>query len=676
MVDDEKNFLEQAKLFLQRVNKSIQLKTCRYPEKALTELRNNNYDCIVSDYQMPNLNGIELLEKVKEDLDYDLPFIIFTGKGREKVAMEALNSGAERYLRKGQDPKSQYGVLAQAIVQEVEHKEAQNKIQSLAKYPAENPHPVLRIGKGGEVIYSNEAGRNLLSKWGIERGEIIPQRWQGLLEEVFKSRKDIKKEIKVGELFYDVSISPVVDEDYANLYASDITERKEAEQELQKIYSSVENSISGFALTDLEGYLEFTNSKLSDMFGYEEGEMIGEPVTKFVVNEKHLKKVLESVGKDGWQGEMAVERKDGSKFKILSNISPLKDEKDRHIGYANTVIDITQRKEKQKELSETFNAIQEIAFLLDEDHNILLANDKAEEFFGKSKEELENWKCYELAHGTDKPVKGCPLEDTLESEEAEELEFYDEDSEKYFLARTYPINRGRNKKRRYVHQVIDITDRKKAEEREEFLNSLLRHDVGNKAQIVKGYLELLEDYDLPEEADEYLEKAEKATREGREIIEKVSTLQEAEKEGIEKLAIDPIIEDVVDESKDRAVDKGMKIITNYPDLKCNIMGGQLLKELFKNLFINSIQHSKGSKIRISGEDTEEECIVSIEDDGKGIPDEKKDEIFDRGYTTDDERGTGLGMFLVKTLLERYDGDIKVKDSDLGGARFDIYLKKA
>ncbi|MFW6142506.1 MAG: sensor histidine kinase, partial [Candidatus Saliniplasma sp.] len=66
---------------------------------------------------------------------------------------------------------------------------------------------------------------------------------------------------------------------------------------------------------------------------------------------------------------------------------------------------------------------------------------------------------------------------------------------------------------------------------------------------------------------------------------------------------------------------------------------------------------------------------TIEDNGKGISDEKKEKIFHRGYTTDKKRGTGLGMFIVKMLLDSYGGRIEVEDSVMGGARFDVYLKK-
>ncbi len=101
-----------------------------------------------------------------------------------------------------------------------------------------------------------------------------------------------------------------------------------------------------------------------------------------------------------------------------------------------------------------------------------------------------------------------------------------------------------------------------------------------------------------------------------------------------------------------------------------ITRGTLLKPNNKALI-----HSKGSEIRVQVSENEEEVIVSIGNDGKRIPDEDKVKIFEKRFKNGETGGTGLGLYLVKEILKSYDGDIKVKDSDLGGARFDIYLKK-
>ncbi|MFW6064776.1 MAG: PAS domain S-box protein, partial [Candidatus Natronoplasma sp.] len=103
--------------------------------------------------------------------------------------------------------------------------------------------------------------------------------------------------------------------------------------------------------------------------------------------------------------------------------------------------------------------------------------------------------------------------------------------------------------KRVLSVARDITERKEAEEREEFLHSLLRHDVQNKTRLVKGYLDLLEeDVDLPDEAKDYIQKAEKVTKASEEIIEKVRKLNQIKEEDeIKEIDIDSVLDQVLTE---------------------------------------------------------------------------------------------------------------------------------
>ena len=82
-----------------------------------------------------------------------------------------------------------------AISDITEHKETEKVIVNLSKFPSENPNPVLRIAKDGEVLYSNKAGELLLNKWGSGIGKTVPEKWCNLVAEALKSQKvKVKKE--------------------------------------------------------------------------------------------------------------------------------------------------------------------------------------------------------------------------------------------------------------------------------------------------------------------------------------------------------------------------------------------------------------------------------------------------------------------------------------------------
>jgi len=225
-----------------------------------------------------------------------------------------------------------------------------------------------------------------------------------------------------------------------------------------------------------------------------------------------------------------------------------------------------------------------------------------------------------------------------------------------------------------ISHVIEALKRLETEKREEFLHSLLRHDVGNKAQIIKGYLLLTEDYDVPEEIEEYLEKARQAAEDSIEVIEKIRKLRNIEKrEEISEVEVRSVMEEALSRYEGQLQEKNIILERDLCD--CKVQGGPLLEELFSNLIENSIRHSNCDKIRIHSSDEEYECIVTFEDDGIGISDELKDKIFDKGFRKGDSAGTGLGLYMVKEIAENYGGDVEVKDSKMGGIRFDVRLEK-
>ncbi|MFW5953474.1 MAG: response regulator, partial [Candidatus Natronoplasma sp.] len=160
-VDDEPALLDQAKIFLEKEEEKLDVTTAQSPRKALELLEKEDFDVIVSDYQMPDMDGLEFLEEVREERESDIPFIIFTGKGREEVAMEALNLGADRYLQKGGDPKAQFGVLADAIMQEYgyfeKNRELERSEREKSKILDSTAELIVYQNEKHEVLWANQA---------------------------------------------------------------------------------------------------------------------------------------------------------------------------------------------------------------------------------------------------------------------------------------------------------------------------------------------------------------------------------------------------------------------------------------------------------------------------------------------------------------------------------------
>jgi PAS domain S-box-containing protein len=116
-----------------------------------------------------------------------------------------------------------------------ERKEIQKRIENLAKFPSENPNPVLRIANDGVLLYANSASDSFLTEWGCRTGEIVPENWRKTVSEVFSDGSPKKYEIEHADMTFAFMIVPVLDAGYVNLYARDITSRKQAQEERENL---------------------------------------------------------------------------------------------------------------------------------------------------------------------------------------------------------------------------------------------------------------------------------------------------------------------------------------------------------------------------------------------------------------------------------------------------------
>jgi len=171
-VDDEPALLEVGKLFLEQSGQfSVDIITSA-PD-ALTLLDSKTYDAIISDYQMPGMDGIEFLKKVRTSGN-TIPFILFTGRGREEVVILAINSGADFYLQKGGDPKAQFAELEHKIRQAVQKHLAEASIRDLERKQADIinflPDATFAIDNNGVVIAWN---RSMEEMTGVAASEVL-----------------------------------------------------------------------------------------------------------------------------------------------------------------------------------------------------------------------------------------------------------------------------------------------------------------------------------------------------------------------------------------------------------------------------------------------------------------------------------------------------------------------
>jgi DNA-binding response OmpR family regulator len=159
-VDDEQGLLEIAKLYLED-HSDVQVDTEQCSVNAPGRIAAGSYDAIVSDYQMPGMDGLELLKALRASGDHT-PFILFTGRGREEVAIEALNSGADFYLQKGGDPSVQFAELKNAVIQLAHRKSAERQVictEQRYRELVESANSIILKGdRAGNILFLNAYG--------------------------------------------------------------------------------------------------------------------------------------------------------------------------------------------------------------------------------------------------------------------------------------------------------------------------------------------------------------------------------------------------------------------------------------------------------------------------------------------------------------------------------------
>lgn len=224
------------------------------------------------------------------------------------------------------------------------------------------------------------------------------------------------------------------------------------------------------------------------------------------------------------------------------------------------------------------------------------------------------------------------------------------------------------------HVGVAIRELQRKEELE-FLLTLLRHDIKNRLTVTQGYLDLLEESALSEKDEKLRRKAFNASREMEDMLRKIGKLKAVEERAIQQVvSLHLLLSRVIEEYEDTARSKDIEIV--YHDAPYEVQGGPLLEDLFSNLIDIAIEHSNGSKVEISAKVTENNVRVTVEDDGRGIPEKMRGELFKRGKKGSGSSGLGIGLYLVKQIADKYQGKITVKESELGGARFDVYLKRS
>jgi signal transduction histidine kinase len=226
-----------------------------------------------------------------------------------------------------------------------------------------------------------------------------------------------------------------------------------------------------------------------------------------------------------------------------------------------------------------------------------------------------------------------------------------------------------------VRETVEAERAKRQRDTLVFVNELLRHNVLNGMQVIKGNVQILEEH-VDEEGQEFVETTQHRSDSIVELIQNVRVLVDSvSREGsLHDVDVCRCLSRVVADA--RQVSPEAEIDLDLPS-EAHATADDLLGAVFENLVTNAVEHNDAEpRVRVSATVHGDTVTVEVADDGPGVPEARRETCFEPGEQDESSVGQGLGLYLVATLVDRYDGDVRVEDADLGGAAFVVELPRA
>jgi signal transduction histidine kinase/CheY-like chemotaxis protein len=618
-VEDDPDFAELTEMALGGTDRRMDVVSVRNAADAEGVLERQSVDCIVSDYEMPGRNGIEFLRDVRDEYP-DLPVILFTGKGSEEVASEAISAGVTDYLQKG-GGQDQFEVLANRIDNAVSRHEAETELtrtnRLLSTLFDALPVGVLVEDESREVLAVNERHLEL---FGIDAdtAEIVGRDATAIVEEV-------KSHFADPERFVTRTDELVADEIYAR--------NEEHELADGRIFLRTHCPIE---LPEGSGYLWM----YQDLTEQKEHER------ELAAREEALYRTYEVIADDGRSLAAQIEAllaigRDvlGTDYATFSEI--------RGDRYEFKAVDLSERIDLQagtttdlSELPICEQVVTEEATLVHED----VATDAphlVDDTWGIS--------CYIGAPVTvDDDVYGtfCFYDTAARVEEFSEWERTFVDLLTDWVSSALS--------RAETHRQLE-----RQNERLDEFASVVSHDLRTPLEVARGSLALArEDVDSEHLAD----VADAHDRMGA-LIDDLLTWAQT---GVAITDTSTVrIADVARQCWRDLADGGGTLEVETESTV--VADPERLRQLLENLLGNALEHG-GEAVSVTIGDLPDGFYVA--DDGPGIPADERETVFESGYTST-ESGTGFGLTIVEEIAGAHGWEVTATESADGGARFEV-----
>ncbi|RDZ48176.1 hybrid sensor histidine kinase/response regulator [Haloferax sp. Atlit-19N] len=692
-VDDDPEFSALVAAALEREREHITVHTETDPRVAVDRVRRDDptFDCVVCDYDMPDLDGLDVLASVRDEYP-ELPVILFSGIAREEIVDEALDAGVTDYLQKGDDT-TQYRLLANRIENAVERVRA-SRDSDLGLAAIENAtDAVCILGDDGVIEYANAACTEL---FGYERAELLGRHWEAFYpdDDGQAVSDSVLPEAREGQSSGQSSLvrkdGDLVDVEHTLTYAADgsliwtlsrVSKRDRLETKLSRRERAIDEAPIGVVLTDpdqADNPIVYVNDEFTDITGYSRDEAVGRNC-RFLQGEAtdeaavaELRAAVDE--REPVTTELLNYRKDGTEFWNRVRIAPIFDDGsvDLFVGFQD---DITPRKTYERllrsntaRLEALFEHSPDLVVVHKADGTIQDVNQRMCEELGYTDADLVGKTIWDL-DPTSEPDRSKSFWADLPANEPRRFEGALERRDgTTFPTEVHLIELSVDGEDLFVAMIRDISEQKEREaelveqnERLDRFTSVVSHDLRNPLQVAMGRLEMLQD-----DCDsDHLDDIDRALDRMDDLISDLLILAH---NGNGAMEVEPVgLADLARACWQNVVTDGATL-TVETDAVVDADRDQL-QQLLENLFRNSVEHGSGDgDVTVTLGETDRGFFV--EDTGQGIPESDRDTVFEAGYTTSSE-GTGFGLNIVSQVAAAHGWEVRVSEGTDGGARFEF-----
>ena len=458
----------------------------------------------------------------------------------------------------------------------------------------------------------------------------------------------------------------------------DITDRKERERDLQRIKQAVESAGHAIFMTDTDGTIEYVNPAFEELTGFTRAEVVGE--TPRVLNsgempDDYFDELWETLRSgDVWEAEITDRRKNGETYTAIQTIAPVTDGDDVH-AFVAIQDDITERKAREKMLTRRTQAIEDapVGIVISDpgraDNPMIYVNDAFVEMTGYSREEALGENCRFLQGERTDPDRVDRLREAIDAEEpvSVTLRNYRKDGTEFWNhLEIAPVTSDTGEVVNYVGFQQDVTDRKQRHAQLTVLDRVLRHNIRNQMNVVRGYAETIQSETSNGTAD--------AAGKIIDMSDRLVGLAEKERQITDLLRDEPTRTDVA--VCDQLQTIASRVESEHPDAtvavdcsaevtaRATSNFGQAITELVTNAIVHN--ESSSPTVTLTVTRTEGTVRIDVADTGPRIPEMERNILVGETKQTPLYHGEGLGLWLVKLIVARSDGSISITENSPTG----------